>query len=78
MILETQNLINKVLSYKTWTDKRRIDKLLEYDCNMYTCLGKDSTKKEVGETKKNSKLIYKAISKINPEEGKDYLWHMDK
>jgi len=78
MITETEKLIDKVLSYKTWSDKRRIDTLLEHDCNMYTCLGKDSKKKEIEETRRKSKLIYKAISKINPEQGKNYLWYMDK
>lgn len=74
----TENLIEKVLAYKTWSEKRKIDTLLEHDCNMYTNLGSDSTKKEIGEVKKKSRAIYRAISKINPSEGKMFLSHMDK
>lgn len=78
MNTELDDFIERVLSYKTWTDKRKIDALLEYDCSMYTNLGSESTKTERENTKKKSRHIYRAISKINYKEGKDYLWHMDK
>jgi hypothetical protein len=74
----TNNLIEKVLSYKTWSDKRKIDTLLEHDCSMYTNLGSDSTKTEILETKKNSRAIYRAIGKIDKKQGESYLWQMDK
>lgn len=73
-----ERLIEKVLGYKTWSDKKKIDALLEYDCNMYTNLGIDSTKTQVENVKRNSRAIYRAISKVNPKVGKDFLWHMDK
>ena len=41
MNTELDDFIDRVLSYKTWTDKRKIDALLEYDCSMYTNLGKE-------------------------------------
>ncbi len=44
---------------------------------MYTNLGKDSTKKEVDETKRKSKIIYKTISKIDPTVGKGLITTMD-
>lgn len=69
--------INRVLGYKTWSDKRKIDSLLEYDCNMYTRLGTDSTKMQKEETKKKSRAIYRAIKEIDYDQGKDYLWQMD-
>ena len=74
----TNKLIEKVLSYKTWSDKKKIDKLLEHDCSMYTNLGIDSTKTEVLETKKKSRAIYRAIGKIDKKQGESYLWQMDK
>lgn len=74
----TNKLIEKVLSYKTWSDKRKIDTLLEHDCSMYTNLGTDSTKTEVLETKKKSRAIYRAIGKIDKKQGESYLWQMDK
>ena len=51
-----ENIINQQL-----TDKEKIDKLLELDCNMYTNLGTDSTKSEKQEVKRMSKKIYRAI-----------------
>jgi ribosomal protein S6 len=60
------------------TDKEKIDKLLEFDCNMYTNLGTDSTKTEKLEVKRMSKKIYKAIQGINEAIGKSLLQSMDK
>lgn len=75
---QTTNYIEKVLGYKTWSDKRKIDALLEYDCNMYTNLGSESTKTQVQDVKKKSRAIYRAISKIDSEDGKKLLYHMDR
>jgi hypothetical protein len=60
------------------TDKEKIDKLLELDCNMYTNLGTDSTKSEKQEVKRMSKKIYRAIQNINEAVGKSLLQAMDK
>ena len=57
--------ITKVLEFKTWTDKRKIDELFRIDCEMYTNLGTDSTKTEREKVKAKSKAIYKSISKID-------------
>ena len=70
--------INKILSYKTWTDKKKIDSLLEMDCSMYASLGTDSTKKEKEGVRKNSRSIYKAIKEINPNLGTTLISVMDK
>jgi|TARA_R110000824_G_scaffold24557_11_gene86434 hypothetical protein len=67
------NDIDKILSFKTWTEKQKIDALLKLDCFMYTCLGTDSLKKEREEVHRNSKKIYQAIKTINPEEAKILL-----
>lgn len=60
------------------TDKEKIDKLLELDCDMYTNLGLDSTKSEKQEVKRMSKKIYRAIQDINEAIGKSLLQAMDK
>ena len=44
-------------------------RLFRIDCYMYTNLGKDSTKKEVEETKRKSRIIYRAISKMDKKIG---------
>jgi len=60
------------------TEKHKIDKLLELDCNLYTNLGLDSTKTEKQEVKRMSRKIYKAIQGINEPIGKSLLQAMDK
>ena len=55
--------IDKILEFKTWSEKRKIDELLRIDCTMYTNMGLDSSIKERTETKKRSKSIYRTIQK---------------
>jgi len=69
--------INKVFNYKTWTVKRKIDRLLEIDATMYTNLGIDSTDKERKRTKAMSKKIYKMILNISSTDGFLLRAHMD-
>ncbi len=73
----TTSDIDKVLTYKTWKDKRKVDKLLEMDCSMHCHLGTDSTKKEKDEVKKMSRRIYLAIKTINNTMGTLFLQTMD-
>ena len=68
-----ENILNEQL-----TDKEKIDKLLELDCNLYTNLGTDSTKAEKQEVKRTSRKIYKAIQSINEPVGKSLLQAIDK
>ena len=55
----------------------RIDQLLFEDANMYTNLGRDSTKAEKEEVKKNSRAIYRAIKDLDEATGKLLLQHRD-
>mgnify|MGYP003627770105 FL=1 len=71
--MEQQDTILKILGYKTWSDKRKIDALLELDVNMYTNLGTESTKKERASVAKESRFIYRAIKSIDEKLGKDLL-----
>lgn len=71
--------VDKIVGYKTWSIKRKVDSLLEIDCNLYTNLGTDSTIAERKKAKSLSKIIYKAISNISPVDG--YLlkaWYEEK
>ena len=71
--------IDKIVGYKTWSVKRKVDSLLEIDCNLYTNLGIDSSASERKKVKALSKIIYKAISNISPIDG--YLikaWYEEK
>ena len=58
---ELIGFIDKILGYKTWSDRKKIDALLERDCSLYTNLGKESKKKERNNTNKKSRAIYRAI-----------------
>jgi|TARA_R110000744_G_scaffold173_2_gene602 hypothetical protein len=71
--MEQQDKILKILGYKTWNDKRKIDALLELDVNMYTNLGTESTKKDRASVSKESRFIYRAIKSIDEKLGKDLL-----
>lgn len=75
--MNSNNNVDKILGYKSWSDRRKIDSLLEMDCIMYTELGVDSTKKERDEVKKMSRKIYKAIKSIDPLIGGPMLSSMD-
>ena len=44
--------IEEFTEFKSWTDKRKIDTLLEIDCSLYAHLGTDSTKAEKEEVKR--------------------------
>jgi len=70
--------INKILEFKTWSNKRKIDELFRIDCTMYTNLGTDSTKSEREEVKRKSKSIYRTIVKIDADMGKHLLFSMDR
>ena len=69
--------INKIINYKTWSQRMKIDALLSIDADLYTNLGISSTKKEKNQVKIKSKNIYRAIEKINPKDGKLLLHSMD-
>tara|TARA_R110000751_G_scaffold94166_2_gene183736 strand:+ start:418 stop:645 length:228 start_codon:yes stop_codon:yes gene_type:complete len=71
-------LIEKILNYKTYSIRRKIDSLLEMDANIYCNLGAESTKSERIEAKKQSRAIYRAIRKLDKNTGDRFLYHMDK
>ena len=73
----SQELIDKIFSYKTISDKEKIDRLLEIDANQYANCGIETTKTKKLLVKKNSKYIYKIIKKIDEKIGKSLLEHQD-
>ena len=75
---EVKNKVEKILSYKTYSQKEKEDALFEIDCNMYTNLGTDSTKDEVDEVHKMSVHIYRQMKKINWQLGSAMLHSLGK
>tara|TARA_R100001509_G_scaffold145288_1_gene101840 strand:- start:438 stop:671 length:234 start_codon:yes stop_codon:yes gene_type:complete len=74
----SNEIIDKILSYTSIKERDKISRLLEIDAIQYCNLGIDSTKSEKELVKKNSRYIYRAISKINKELGDKLLQHQDK
>tara|TARA_R100001079_G_C4409908_1_gene135069 strand:+ start:532 stop:759 length:228 start_codon:yes stop_codon:yes gene_type:complete len=62
--------IEKILSYTSWKDKKKIDTLLQIDADLYTNLGKESSKTQIENVKRASKKIYKAIKKVDEYQGR--------
>jgi len=73
-----ESKIDKIVGYKTWSDRRKIDALLEMDCIMYTNLGLDSTKEEIRNVKVASRKIYRGVSKIDKTLGDTMVRAMDR
>ena len=69
--------IEKILEFKTWTNKDKIDKLLEIDCSLYAHLGSDSKQYERDDVRKKSIDIYRTIKKIDRRLGDEFLLTMD-
>ena len=57
--------IDKILGFTSWSDKRKIEKLLEIDADLYCNLGKESTKTDIEHTKKQYRKLYRAIKSID-------------
>lgn len=74
--MDLEKEIRKIIGYKTWTKKRKVDELLRIDHEMYMNLGSDSSKKEIKDTKKKSRKIYRAITQISPKDGYTLEAHM--
>ena len=74
----TKESIDKIFNYSSISNIEKINRMLKIDATQYTNLGIDSTKSEKEIVKKNSKYIYKVISRINPEIGRQFLEHQDK
>lgn len=69
--------IDKIINFKTWTDRKKIDELLLIDCRLYMNMGCSSTNKEKEETKRLSRKIYRAIKIIDKKMGQHFLMAMD-
>ncbi len=73
-----ENDIEKVMSFTSWNNKRKIDELLKIDCKMYTKLGIDSSDTEKLKVKATSRKIYNHIKKLDNILGLEFLIAMDK
>lgn len=70
--------IPNIVECTNCTKEKKVDRLLEMDADMYTNMGIETTKSERKLIKGNSRKIYYAIKKINPELGTKLIQAMDK
>ena len=61
--------IDKIMEFTSWSDSKKIDKLLEIDADLYCNLGCELSKTEVENVKRQSRKIYRAIKKIDSYQG---------
>ena len=73
----THQDIGKIVGFKTWSIKKKVDTLLEIDALLYCNLGLESKDSEKKKVKAISRKIYKAISLVNPTEGYLLEAHMN-
>jgi len=74
----SKELIDKIFNYKTISNIEKINRMLEIDATQYTNCGLETTKSEKEIVKKNSRYIYKVISKLDAEIGRQFLQHQDR
>ena len=65
--------IDKILGFSSWSDRKKIDTLLEGDADLYCNLGKDSTKADIEDAHKQSRKIYRAIKTVDSYQGGLFL-----
>tara|TARA_R110002167_G_scaffold322596_1_gene528491 strand:+ start:178 stop:408 length:231 start_codon:yes stop_codon:yes gene_type:complete len=61
---------DKIANYKTYSDKQKVDALLELNATIYTNLGLDSTKQEIKTAEVSSRHIYRHIKTIDDDFGR--------
>tara|TARA_R110001583_G_scaffold19173_2_gene75315 strand:+ start:39 stop:269 length:231 start_codon:yes stop_codon:yes gene_type:complete len=69
--------INKILNYKNYNVRNKINALLKISEEINCNLESNSTKLELQNAIKNTKTIYKAIKKLDKNTGERFLKLMD-
>lgn len=72
-----KEVLERISQAEGWTNRQKIDKLLEIDSFTRANLGIDSTRKDVEEAKRLTARIIREIKKIDPEEGKLFTIYND-
>lgn len=75
---ELQAEIEKIVGYKTYSDKRKVDTMLEMDANLYCNLGMESSKAERELVNKKSLTLFRGIKKVDWQLGCALLLSMGK
>ena len=57
--------IDKIVNFKTWSNRKKIDELLRIDSMIYPNLGTESSDSDRLKAKTTSRKIYRSIKKID-------------
>ena len=76
--VDVAKFCDKVIGRKSLSDAQKIDSMLRLDATLYMYLGSTSTKTLRDETRKKSRVIYRAIKRIDKALGDSFLSHQDK
>lgn len=60
---------DKIMGYKTWSDAKKIDGLLEVNADQYCNLGKTCSKTDWGTARLTSRYIYRLIKTMDVKLG---------
>lgn len=69
--------IDRIVELKTYTTKKKVDKLLEIAANLRSQLGIDSSQKDRDQVGRLCTAIYRGVKRINSEEGNILLRTQD-
>lgn len=69
--------IDRIVGLKTYTTKKKVDKLLEIAANLRSQLGIDSSQKDRDQVGRLCTALYKGVKRINSEEGNILLRTQD-
>jgi len=70
--------IDKIINFKSWNNRKKLDELFRIDTHLYCNLGITSSQRERDAVKRKSKAIYRAINKIDENVGEPLLFFMDR
>lgn len=74
---EVQLEVDKIIDYSTYSERKKVDALLEIAANLRSQLGTDSTVKERDHVAKLCRVLYRGVKKINSETGNILLRTQD-
>ena len=76
--MELKAIVERIVNYKTISDKEKMDRLLEMTADIWCNQGIDSTKTEIRDARKRARVIYRGIKELDKETGDLFLRVQDK
>lgn len=74
---EVQTEVYTIIGYSTYSNRKKIDAMLEIAANLRSQLGLDSTARERDHVSKMCRILYRGIKKVDAEVGNILLRTQD-